>query len=142
VPLEVGRDIAPQARRDLLVRANASRPFYVTGERPAHAPGPFYYARVDGVVSRMIPIGRKIDVRTHYAQESALQLAPGYADVTSDPARSNGFVWEVREYYAGGFFSTGYDAERLGDKPAARVWYQRAAAYSPDPLIRSRLDRL
>ena len=43
----------------------------------------------------------------HYAQESALQLAPGYADVTSDPLRSNGFVWEVREYYAGGFFSTG-----------------------------------
>jgi hypothetical protein len=142
VPLEVGRDIAPQARRDLLVRANASRPFYVTGERPAHAPGPFYYARVDGVVSRMIPNAQKIDMRKHYPQEAALQLAPGYADITSDPARSNGFVWEVREYYAGGFFSTGYDAERLGDKPAARVWYQRAAAYSPDPLIQTRLDRL
>ncbi len=142
VPLEVARDIAPQARRDLLARANATRPFYVTGERPAHAPGPFYYARVDGVVSRMMPNAQKIDVFKHYAQESRLQLAPGYADVTSDPARSNGFVWEVREYYAGGFFSTGYDAERLGDKPAARVWYQRAAAYSPDPLIQSRLERL
>jgi Protein of unknown function (DUF2723) len=142
VPLQVGADIAPQARRDLLVRANAGRPFYVTGERPAHAPGPFYYARVDGVVSRMIPNAQKIDLRRHYAAESALQLAPGYAAITDDPARSNGFVWEVREYYAGGFFSTGYDAERLGDIPSARVWYQRAAAYSPDPLIASRLERL
>jgi Protein of unknown function (DUF2723) len=142
VPLEVARDIAPQARRDLLVRANPTRPFYVTGERPAHAPGPFYYARVDGVVSRMIPNAQKFDLPKHYARESALQLAPGYADITANPARSNGFVWEVREYYAGGFFSTGYDAERLGDKPAARAWYQRAAAFSPDPLIQSRLDRL
>jgi 4-amino-4-deoxy-L-arabinose transferase-like glycosyltransferase len=142
VPLAVGMDIAPQSRRDLLVRANANRPFYVTGERPAHAPGPFSYARVDGVVSRMIPNQQKIDVRRHYAVESALQLTPGYADITADPARSNGFVWEVREYYAGGFFSTGYDAERLGDKPSAHAWYERAAAYSPDRLIRARLDRL
>jgi hypothetical protein len=142
VPLQTGFDIAPQARRDLLVGANAGRPFYVVGERPAHAPGPLYHPRVDGVVSRMIPNAQHIDVRRHYAAESALQLAPGYADVTSEPARSNGFVWEVREYYAGGFFSTGYDAERLGDVASARVWYQRAAAYSNDPLIRERLDRL
>ena len=81
------------------------------------------------------------DLRERYARESALQLAPGYAEVTSDSARSNGFVWEVCEYYAGGFLSTGFDAERLGDIPAARVWYQRAA-YSPDPLIQARLDRL
>jgi hypothetical protein len=142
VPPISGADIAPQARRDVLVRANPGRPFYVTGERPAHAPGPFYYARVDGVVSQMIPNAQRVDVRRHYAVETALQLAPGYADVTSDPARSNGFVWEVREYYAGGFFSTGYDAERLRDFASARVWYQRAAAYSNDPLIRERLDRL
>jgi hypothetical protein len=142
VPLEVARDIAPQARRDLIAQANPSRPFYVVGERPAHAPGPFYHPRVEGVVSRLIPNAQKIDLRTHYTQESALQLAPGYADITSDPLRSNGFVWEVREYYAGGFFSAGYDAEEFGDKPAARAWYQRAAAFSPDPLIQSRLDRL
>lgn len=35
----------------------------------------------------MIPNAQKIDGFKHYAQESALQLAPGYADVTSDGAR-------------------------------------------------------
>jgi hypothetical protein len=142
VPLRVASDVSPQIRRDLLVQANPGRPFYVTGERPAHAPGPLYYARVDGVVSRMIPNARRIDVPKHYAAESALQTAPGYAAITDDPWRANGFVWEVREYYAGGFFSTGYDAERLGNIPEARAWYERAAAYSNDPLIRSRLEKL
>jgi hypothetical protein len=142
VPLQVGMDLSPQARRDLLVRANSGRPFYVTGERPAHAPGPLYYARVDGIVSRMIPNTQRIDIRRHYAEETALQDAPGYAAVTAEPSRSNGFVWEVREYYAGGFFSTGYAAERLGDIAAAKSWYERAAAYSSDPIIRERLHRL
>ena len=126
----------------MLARFNASRPFYVTGERPAHAPGPFYYASVDGVVSQMIPNAKRLDLPKHYAQELAFQAAAGYADITAELWRSNGFSTEVREYYAGGFFSTGYDAERLGKIPEARVWYERAAAYSNDPLNKKQLDKL
>jgi hypothetical protein len=116
------------ATRDLLASANAKRPFYVVGERGIHAPGPANRPSTEGTVSRMIGTRESAELQRHYRAETALQSAPGYADVAVDSWKSNGFGTAVREYYAGGFFSTGYDAERLGDIPSARYWYEAACA--------------
>ena len=142
VPPEVGADLAPQARRDILVRANANRPFYTVGERGIHAPGPLYYPSVSGIVSRMIARSERVYVLRRYREEVVLQSLPGYAAISPNRWLSNGFGSDVRAYYAAGFFSTGADAERLGDPPAAITWYERARAYSPDPLIEAQLERL
>jgi hypothetical protein len=141
VPALAAMNVPPSVARDALVRANPSRPFFVTGDRPAHAPGPGYYPSVDGVVSQMIPNGTHIDVQRHFREEVMLQSRPGYAAISPDAEHSNGFGSKVREYYAGGFFSTAADAERVGDVKAARLWYERAAAYSTDPLIAAQLER-
>ncbi|HTX58034.1 MAG TPA: hypothetical protein VMH02_00055, partial [Verrucomicrobiae bacterium] len=96
-----------------------------------------------GVVSCLVPNGRNgIAVRAHFADEVRLQDAPGYADVPAARWQSNGMGRSVREYYAGGFFFTGLDAERLGDRAAALRWYARAAAYFPDPAIAARIAAL
>ncbi|HVA34560.1 MAG TPA: hypothetical protein VNG31_10460, partial [Candidatus Baltobacteraceae bacterium] len=142
VPSQVGLPLAPQLRRDLLAAANATRPFYVVGERPIHAPGPRYQPYVLGVVSQMIDERTRIDLQRHYRREVALMSVPGYADVPPLRRQSNGFARTVREYYAGGFFSAGFDAQRLGDKTAARAWYRRAQRYFPDPLIEQRIKML
>jgi hypothetical protein len=142
VPEAVGLNFAPQARRDLLVRANRGRPFYTVGERGIHAPGPLYYPSVIGIVSRMTAQRAHVDLARRYAEETALEHSPGYAQVSADRWLTNGFGSTVREYYAGGFFSTGADAERLSKIPDAIHWYERARAYSSDPLIELQLQRL
>jgi hypothetical protein len=142
VPEAVGMNFAPQARRDLLVRANRGRPFYTVGERGIHAPGPLYYPSVIGIVSRMMAQRAHVDLARRYAEETALENAPGYAQVPADRWLTNGFGSVVREYYAGGFFSTGADAERLGKIPDAIQRYERAQAYSSNPLIGQQLERL
>jgi hypothetical protein len=142
VPAEIGEPLGPNAMRDLLVRANPTRPFFVVGDRPIHAPGPLSQPLVLGVVSQMIPLSAKIDKRKHYWREVALQSRPGYGDVSADFWKSNGFAGEVRPFYAGGFFTTGMDAKSLGDLISARYWLERAGAYSPDPLINQELEQL
>ncbi len=142
VPAGVGMPYPPQTRRDLLVDANRQRPFYTTGERGIHAPGPRDHPVAEGVVSRMVDNASRIDAAQRYRVEAALQSAPGYGDVTAERWLSNGFGEAVREYYAGGFFSTGYDAELLGDKKTALYWYERARAYSNNPIIAARINAL
>jgi hypothetical protein len=142
VPAAVGMPYLPQVRRDLLVFANRRRPFYTTGERGIHAPGPRYHPEVYGVVSRMVDNAQRGDLQTHYRLETALESAPNYGNVSADRWQSNGFGIAVREYYAGGFFSTGYDAERLGDRRAALYWYEKAKQYFSDPIIDARINAL
>jgi hypothetical protein len=142
VPPAAGMPYAPQARRDLLVYANRERPFYTTGERGIHAPGPRYHPSVYGVVSRMVENGSHADVARRFRIETALESSPGYGDVPGDRWRTNGFGSTVREYYAGGFFSTGYDAELLGNSKAALYWYERAREYFNDPMIDARIKAL
>jgi hypothetical protein len=141
VPPEVGRLAIPSQARDVLARANPSRRFFVVGDRPIHAPGPFYKPLVDGVVSQMIPLRERVDVRRHYDDESTLQSRSGYANVNSAFWTTNGFGSQVRTFYAGGFFSTGVDAKYLGDRKAARGWFERAGGYATDPLIDQELQR-
>ncbi|MBV8374447.1 MAG: DUF2723 domain-containing protein [Candidatus Eremiobacteraeota bacterium] len=142
VPDAVGLPYAPQARRDLLAYANRERPFYTTGERAIHAPGPRYHPDVYGVVSRMVENGSHSDLARRFRIETALESAPGYGDVPSDRWWTNGFGSSVREYYAGGFFSAGYDAELLGNRIAAKYWYERAREYFNDPMIAARIKAL
>lgn len=134
--------VPPNVARDVIARANPGRPLFVAGDRPAHAPGPGYSPSVEGIVSRMIPNGVGVDIKRRFRAEAALESRPGYATISADSRASNGFGPLVREYYAAGFFSTGADAKWLGDVPAARFWYGRAAAYSSDPLIAEQLERL
>jgi hypothetical protein len=142
VPPEVGRLVIPSQARDVLARANPSRPFFVVGDRPIHAPGPFYKPLVDGVVSQMIPRHERIDVRRHYEYEVKLQSRSGYANLVSAFWTTNGFGQQVRTFYAGGFFSTGLDAINLADRKAARGWFERAGRYATDPLIDQELQQL
>lgn len=142
VPPAAALEYPPAVRRDLLALANRERPFFVAGERGIHAPGPRYRPNVFGVVSELIPATQRVDPAAHYRAEVALETANGYGDVPADARRTNGFGPAVREYYAGGFFSTGYDAERLGDTELARGWYEKARAYYPDPMIDRRLRRI
>ncbi len=146
VPAEVGSNVEPAVSRDFFIEALSAahnpRPFYVSGDRPLHAAGPQAYAIPEGIVSRMVPLQSNIDLKKRYATEVALESQPGYAQVYEDRWLSNGFGDVVREYYAGGFFTTAYDAERLGKIGEARRWYQIAAAYSPDQIILDRLRAL
>lgn len=142
VPAGAAQPYPPVVRRDVLAFANRGRPFYVTGERGIHAPGPHYRPNVFGVVSELIPATARVDAAAHYRAEAALESAPRYGDVSSDARQTNGFGKAVREYYAGGFFSTGLDAERLGNADLARGWYEKARAYYPDPMIDARLRRI
>jgi hypothetical protein len=142
VPPVAGYAMEPGQRRDLLVRANPTRPFFVVGDRAIHAPGPLTQPLVEGVVSRMIPLEARIAVLGHYKHESALQMRPGYGAVSDDFWKTNGYAQEARAFYAGGFFSTGIDAKQLGDRKAARYWFLRAKAYSSDPLIDRELQTL
>jgi hypothetical protein len=142
VPPQVVYDYPPQVRRDLLVAANPNRPFYTVGERGIHAPGPKYQPSVFGIVSQMIPNNARVNVAAHFRDEVRLQSAPGYAGVPDEHWQTNGFAAAVREYYAGGFFSTATDAQRLGNLPAARFWYESAQAYFPDPMIEQRIRTL
>ncbi len=140
MPQDVGG--ADVVSRDALVRANPTRRFFVTGARPAHAPGPRYAPLVDGVVAEMIPMGTPVDVKRHFREETALQSLPGYAAVTADARRSNGFATEVREHDAVGFCSTAVDADRVCDTKAARTWYERAAAYGASAFLRPNPRRM
>ncbi|HTX60630.1 MAG TPA: DUF2723 domain-containing protein [Verrucomicrobiae bacterium] len=142
VPDAVALPMSPNEQRDVMVRANPGRPFFVVGDRPIHAPGPISQPLVLGLVSQMIPLRARIDVAAHYRREVALESAPGYGDVSAGFWRSNGFSDEIRGFYAGGFFVAGSDAKYLGDRDAARYWYERAAAYSDDPLIERELESL
>jgi hypothetical protein len=142
VPVTLAVATSPNEMRDELVRANPQRAFFVAGDRPAHVTGPRSQPLVDGVVSRMIPIGKRIDVHVHYSHEVVLQSRNGYADVEQSFWRSNGFDEDVRALYATGFYSTGIDANHLGDTRAARNWLKRARAYTSDPLIEAALRTL
>jgi hypothetical protein len=142
VPPQVVYDYPPQVRRDMLVAANTNRPFYTVGERGIHAPGPKYQPYVSGIVSRMIPNTARVNVAAHFREEVRLESVLGYGDVPDDHWRTNGFAAAVREYYAGGFFNTAVDAQRLGILPAARFWYESAQAYFPDPMIEERIRAL
>jgi hypothetical protein len=142
VPAAAAMPYAPQARRDLLVYANRARPFYTSGERGIHAPGPQYHPVAYGVVSRMVENGTNTDLAQRYRTEAALESSPGYGEVPADRWLTNGFGRAVREYYAGGFFSTGYDAEQLGGRKAALFWYERARTYFNDPMIDARINAL
>jgi hypothetical protein len=142
VPAQALLPLPPQTQRDMLVYANRGRPFYTTGERGIHAPGPRYRPEATGVVSRMVDLNAPANLRAQFGEEVKLQTAPGYGDVPPGHWNSNGMAATVREYYAGGFFSTGYDAERLGDRAAARFWYEAAQAYFPDPMIARRIEML
>ena len=142
VPAETALPLAPAIRRDALANANRDRPLFVTGERPIHAPGPLYAPSVTGIVSQMVRQPQHLDLARHYRDEAALQSAPGYAEIGPDRWKTNGFGTTVREYYAGGFFSTGLDAERLGAAVLAIAWYERAREYFDDPIIGARLNAL
>jgi hypothetical protein len=142
VPAGVGMPYPPQTRRDLLAYANRRHPFYTTGERGIHAPGPRFHPVAEGVVSCMVDSASHVNVAQRYRLEAALESVSGYGDVSADRWLSNGFGEAVREYYAGGFFSTGYDAELLGDKRTALYWYERARAYSNNPIIAARINEL
>jgi len=142
VPAAAAQAYPAVVRRDLLASSNAARPFFVTGERGIHAPGPRYRPTVFGVVSELTPASQHVDVATHFRAETVLETMAGYGDVPADSRQTNGFGKAVREYYAGGFFSTGYDAEQLGNYELARAWYEKARAYYPDPVIEERLRRI
>jgi hypothetical protein len=142
VPAEVGSLAVPLERRDLLAQANPSRPFFVVGDRWIHAPGRLYEPLVDGVVSEMIPLHARTDLRSHYAHEAALQSRPGFGQVSAEFWKSNGFGALVRGFYATGFFFTGFDAKLVGDRKSARGWFERAGEYSSDPLIEQELQQL
>ena len=131
----------PIGRRDLLARANPSRAFFVAAEGSdiLILPGPLYKPLAEGVVSQMIPLGARTDVYHHYQHEVALQSRPGYADLSAD-WKSNGFAQEVRAVYADGFFFTGQDAKDLGNRKAARYWFERAATYEPNLRIGAELQ--
>lgn len=142
VPPAAAMPYAPVVRRDVLALANPGRSFFVTGERGIHAPGPRFRPNVLGVVSQLIPARQRVDAAAHFRAEVALETAPDYGDVPADARRTNGFGSAVREYYAGGFFATGLDAERLGSTPLARGWLEKARAYYPDPMIDAQLRRI
>jgi hypothetical protein len=142
VPVTAAQPYPAVVRRDVLALSNAGRPFFVTGERGIHAPGPRYQPSVFGVVSQLVPASQRIDIAAHFRAEVELETAQGYGDVPADPRRTNGFGKAVREYYAGGFFSTGIDAEQLGNTELARAWYEKARAFYPDPVIEERLHRI
>lgn len=139
VPASVAMNYPPAVRRDLLAAANAGRPFFVTGERGIHAPGPRYAPEVLGVTSEMVRNDEPPDPAAVYRKQIALESAPGYGDVPAARWETNGFGSAVREYYAGGFFSTGLIAERLGDSLLARSWYEKARTYYEDPIIDAKL---
>jgi hypothetical protein len=142
VPDAVLSGLPPQFRRDLIVAANPERPFYTVGEKGIHEPGPRYHPAVYGVVSRMAGNREPARPAERYREEAALESAPGYGEIDADTPRSNGFGADVREFYAGGFFSAGHDAEELGDARLALYWYERAGSYSPDALIKRSIDRI
>ena len=142
VPLQASYTNDPVLRRDILVYTNPKRPFFVAGDPFMVQPSSRFIARINGVVSQMLPSTAKLDLARAYRIERALLSAPGYGDITTEPLKSNGFSKMVRESYAGGFFSAGYHAQRLGDRLSARAWYERAAAYSDNPNITDALQAL
>jgi len=142
VPRAAAMPYAPVVRRDVLALANSGRAFFVTGERGIYAPGPRYRPNVLGVVSELIPATQRVDAAAHFRAEVALETAPNYGDVPADARRTNGFGAAVRGYYAGGFFTTGLDAQRLGSVALARGWFEKARAYYPDTMIDAQLRRL
>jgi hypothetical protein len=138
VPPQIGRLEFPFERRDVLARANPSRPFFVASDRSdLTAPSLSYESLAQGVVSQIIPRDARSAVREHYAREVALQSRPGYADVSEDSWKSNGFGREVRTFYAEGFLATALDARHLADQRAARYWFARATAYASGELLRT-----
>ena len=138
MPIAYSRDIIAFT----INSAHLKRSFWVAGDRPIHVAGPRYYVLPEGIASIVVPLSKRLPLASRYRTEVALQSAPGFADISSDRWQSNGFGSVVRAYYAGGFFSTGYDAERLGDIANARYWYQRAQQYSDEPVIAERLNAL
>jgi len=130
-PPKAGTLYWPIMRRDLLARANPSRPFFVAGDNFLVRTKLQVQPLVDGVASQMLPLGVRIDRARHYAEEVALESRSGYGDVTGDFWRSNGFGSEVRSFYANGFFSTALDAKQLGYSFDAKSWFERAADYDP-----------
>jgi hypothetical protein len=123
----------PEAQRDLLIDANRARPFYTTGGSSIEESSSEYQPYVLGLVKRMIPSAARVDVLRHYNEEVALLSAQRYGDVAADRWTSNGWGAIVRQYYAGGFFSAGVNAERLGKVAEARYWYSAAQSYDPAP---------
>ncbi|MBV8285081.1 MAG: DUF2723 domain-containing protein [Candidatus Eremiobacteraeota bacterium] len=142
VPAEVGMNYAPAVRRDVLIAANPGRPFFVAGERGIHAPGPRYRPEVLGVTSAMVLTNAPEQLVILYRRQTGLESAPGYGDVPAARWATNGMGAAVREYYAGGFFSTGLVAERLGDSLLARSWYEKARTYYDDPVIAAKIGSL
>ena len=135
VPPEVIYNVRAQVRRDMLALENPNRQFFTVGERPIHAPGPRYVPEVLGIVTQQVLKTRTISRTDNYKCLAQLQSVNGYGDVTADYWRSNGFGSAVRQYYAGGFFTTGYIAELLHNSVSALTWYERANGYDADPLI-------
>ncbi len=124
----------PALRRDVIAFENPHRPLYCVGETGIHAPGPRYTPQVLGIVSRILPRGTRIITPANLRSMVAAQSISGYGNVTSSYWRSNGFSLPIREYYAGGFFTTGYYAELLHDRGAALAG---TAARSSIPTIPS-----
>jgi hypothetical protein len=137
VPIGATRPLPPETRRDALIDANRSRPFFVTG------PSALAVATTEnapyslGLVAQMLSRTVRVDVRRQYDAQRAIMSAPGYGDVAADRWRSNGWGAMVREYYASGFLSAGINAERLRKIAEARHWYSAAKSYMPDTLVQN-----
>jgi hypothetical protein len=143
IPSGIGNLAWSNERRDLLARANPSRPFFVANDDFSVRSASSQYTPLgEGLVSHVLPTGTRIDARSHFLYETALQLRPGYADVDANFWRTNGFGSEVRGFYADCFFDTALDAKKLRNRLAAQFWLQRARNYASEPRFDEELRQL
>ncbi|HUA07933.1 MAG TPA: DUF2723 domain-containing protein [Candidatus Acidoferrales bacterium] len=128
--------------RDALARANPSRTLYVGGWGPITDPAAYAVAKM-GLTGVLSKHASAPELAALYRRSAAVMSAPGYGEVTIDPATTRGWGIALAGQYGMAFFSMGNYAKSIGDKAAAHAWYTRALHFMPDdPTIKSALQSL
>lgn len=116
-----------------IMAANPGRQFFCIGDpslpESINASAGPYVALTRGLASEVVSRRAFLPLRAWYAAEERQQTTDGYGNLSESGAP---FVAVAHTYYANGFYNAGLDAERLGDRNAARRWFAIALSHVPD----------